>query len=72
MPPFEPLNIRTAEFEQVPVLTGPILINADPAPFSDPDAGDRADDGIRTCGGTCQPPTHRRPPRNAAASNRRS
>jgi cell division protein ZipA len=37
VPPFEPLNIRTAEFEQVPVLTGPILINADPAPFSDPD-----------------------------------
>lgn len=35
--PFEPLNIRTAEFEQVPVLTGPILMNADPAPFSDPD-----------------------------------
>lgn len=31
VPPFEPLNIRTAEFEQVPVLTGPILINADPA-----------------------------------------
>jgi cell division protein ZipA len=37
VPPFEPLNIRTAEFEQVPVLMGPILINADPAPFSDPD-----------------------------------
>ncbi|MHB8720601.1 MAG: cell division protein ZipA [Steroidobacteraceae bacterium] len=37
VPPFEPLNIRTAEFEPVPVLTGPILINADPAPHSDPD-----------------------------------
>ena len=37
VPPFEPLNIRTAEFDQVPVLAGPILINAEPAPFSDPD-----------------------------------
>jgi len=37
VPPFEPLNIRTAEFEHVPVLAGPILMNADPAPLSDPD-----------------------------------
>ena len=37
VPPFEPLNIRTAEFEHVPALAGPNLINADPAPFSDPD-----------------------------------
>jgi FtsZ-interacting cell division protein ZipA len=32
VPPFEPLNIRTAEFDQVPVLDGPILVNADPTP----------------------------------------
>jgi cell division protein ZipA len=37
VPPFEPLNIRTAEFEHVPVLAGPISMNAEPAPFSDPD-----------------------------------
>jgi cell division protein ZipA len=37
VPPFEPLNIRTAEFEHVPVLAGSISINADPAPFTDSD-----------------------------------
>jgi cell division protein ZipA len=29
VPPFEPLNIRTAEFDRVPVLDGPMLANAD-------------------------------------------
>ena len=37
VPPFEPLNIRTADFEHVPVLAGPISMNAEPEPFSDPD-----------------------------------
>jgi cell division protein ZipA len=37
VPPFEPLHIRTAEFDQVPVLAGPILIHADSAPFAGPD-----------------------------------
>ena len=32
VPPFEPLNIRTADFDHVPVLDGPILVNADPTP----------------------------------------
>jgi cell division protein ZipA len=32
VPPFEPLNIRTADFDRVPVLDGPMMINADPAP----------------------------------------
>jgi cell division protein ZipA len=32
VPPFEPLNIRTAEFDRVPVLDGPMMVNADPAP----------------------------------------
>jgi cell division protein ZipA len=32
VPPFEPLNIRTAEFERVPVLDGPMLVHADPQP----------------------------------------
>ncbi len=43
VPPFEPLNIRTADFDRVPVLEGPILVNADPmsgfaaAPEEEPD-----------------------------------
>jgi cell division protein ZipA len=35
VPPFEPLSIRTAEFDHEPVFAGPILINADPAPSPD-------------------------------------
>lgn len=31
VPPFEPLNIRTADFEQVPVLDSPMMVNADSA-----------------------------------------
>jgi cell division protein ZipA len=38
VPPFEPLNIRTAEFDHVPVLEGPILVNTDPAPLPPPAA----------------------------------
>jgi cell division protein ZipA len=38
VPPFEPLNIRTAEFDRVPVLDGPMMVNADPAPESAPAA----------------------------------
>jgi cell division protein ZipA len=30
VPPFEPLNIRTGEFDHVPVLDGPMMVNADP------------------------------------------
>ena len=29
VPPFEPLNIRTADFEHVPVLDSPMMVNAD-------------------------------------------
>ena len=32
VPPFEPLNIRTAEFDQVPILDGPMMVHADPLP----------------------------------------
>jgi cell division protein ZipA len=32
VPPFEPLNIHTADFDRVPVLDGPMMVNADPAP----------------------------------------
>jgi cell division protein ZipA len=38
VPPFEPLNIRTAEFDRVPVLDGPMMVNADPAPVPAPAA----------------------------------
>jgi cell division protein ZipA len=34
VPPFEPLNIRTAEFERVPVLDGPMMVNVDPVSFN--------------------------------------
>jgi cell division protein ZipA len=34
VPPFEPLNIRTADFDRVPVLDGPMMINADPTAFT--------------------------------------
>jgi cell division protein ZipA len=37
VPPFEPLNIRTAEFDQVPVLDGPMMVHADPLPAIQPD-----------------------------------
>jgi cell division protein ZipA len=32
VPPFEPLNIHTADFDRVPVLDGPMMVNADAAP----------------------------------------
>ena len=32
VPPFEPLNIHTAEFERVPVLDGPMMVNAGSEP----------------------------------------
>ena len=38
VPPFEPLNIRTADFDGVPVLDGPMMVNADAAPARAPDA----------------------------------
>src|ERR1700729_4079617 len=37
VPPFEPLNIRTAEFDRVPVLDGPMMVHADPMPSMQPD-----------------------------------
>ena len=30
VPPFEPLNIRTADFDRVPVLDGPMMVHPDP------------------------------------------
>jgi cell division protein ZipA len=33
VPPFEPLNIRTADFDPVPVLDGPMMVNAEDAPL---------------------------------------
>jgi cell division protein ZipA len=30
--PFEPLSIRTQEYDRVPVLDGPMMVDADPAP----------------------------------------
>ena len=32
--PFEPLNIRTADFDHVPVLDGPMMVNFEPAPLA--------------------------------------
>jgi cell division protein ZipA len=32
VPPFEPLSIRTGDYERVPVLDGPMMVNADPMP----------------------------------------
>jgi cell division protein ZipA len=39
VPPFEPLNIRTAEFDRVPVLDGPMMVHADSGLYA---ADDRA------------------------------
>jgi cell division protein ZipA len=36
VPPFEPLNIHTADFEHVPVLDGPMTAGAEPAPSAVP------------------------------------
>ncbi len=36
--PLEPLSIRTAEFDEVPVLDGPMMVHADPAPTMQPRA----------------------------------
>jgi len=38
VPPFEPLSIHTHEYERVPVLDGPMMVNADPAPSLTPGA----------------------------------
>jgi cell division protein ZipA len=32
VPPFEPLSIHTQEYDHVPILDGPMMVNADPAP----------------------------------------
>ena len=32
VPPFEPLSIHTHDYERVPVLDGPMMVSADPAP----------------------------------------
>jgi cell division protein ZipA len=32
VPPFEPLSIRTQDYDRVPVLDGPMMVSADPAP----------------------------------------
>jgi cell division protein ZipA len=32
VPPFEPLSIRTQEYDRVPVLDGPMMVDIDPAP----------------------------------------
>ena len=36
VPPFEPLSIHTQEYDRVPVLDGPMMVNADPAPSLTP------------------------------------
>ena len=36
--PLEPLSVRTAEFDEVPVLDGPMMVHADPAPAMQPRA----------------------------------
>jgi cell division protein ZipA len=38
VPPFEPLSIRTGDYERVPVLDGPMMVSADPAPALTPAA----------------------------------
>jgi cell division protein ZipA len=38
VPPLEPLSVRTAEFDEVPVLDGPMMVHADPAPTLQPQA----------------------------------
>ncbi len=38
VPPFEPLSIRTEEYERVPVLDGPMMVSADPPPSFMPGA----------------------------------
>jgi cell division protein ZipA len=44
VPPFEPLNIHTADFDHVPVLDGPMMVDTDsaPAPAPVPAAAARA------------------------------
>jgi cell division protein ZipA len=36
VPPFEPLSIHTHDYEHVPVLDGPMMVAADPAPSMSP------------------------------------
>ena len=38
VPPFEPLNIRTADFDHVPILDGPMMVHVDPPPPRPPSA----------------------------------
>jgi cell division protein ZipA len=34
VPPFEPLSIHTEEYDRVPILDGPMMVDADPVPAS--------------------------------------
>jgi cell division protein ZipA len=38
VPPFEPLSIRTGDYERVPVLDGPMMVSTAPAPLLTPAA----------------------------------
>ena len=38
VPPFEPLSIRTQDYERVPILDGPMMVNTDSAPTLAPGA----------------------------------
>jgi cell division protein ZipA len=39
VPPFEPLSIRTQDYDRVPVLDGPMMVSTAPAPFPASGAG---------------------------------
>src|ERR1700676_2086840 len=36
VPPFEPLSIHTQEYDHVPILDGPMMVDVDPAPALSP------------------------------------
>src|SRR6202521_5364765 len=56
VPPFEPLSIHTQEYDHVPILDGPMMVDVDLAPALSPggisaraaDVGARAADAART------------------------
>jgi cell division protein ZipA len=57
VPPFEPLNIRTAEFERVPVLDGPMMVDADSSPYAVDDRSPTPTAAAATSGTAAPAPT---------------
>ncbi len=72
VPPFEPLSIRTAEFDRVPVLDGPMMVHADPFPAAPaPAPPPRSTSADRSAVENSDRPAAASPPAASAAERQR-